>query len=146
MGSSLTFDLHALTARLDRAADRILMADVGVPYRRFLALFMVGEVHASSQRALAEHLGLTEPSVSRMTGVLAEAGLLTAGRDTSGGNRRTLTLTVGGRDLVDRCRALLEERFAELVVQSGVNGTDYTRDTRRLLAALAHEQVQTPRW
>jgi DNA-binding MarR family transcriptional regulator len=146
MGSSLTFDLHALTARLDRAADRILMAEVGVPYRRFLALFMVGEVQAGSQRALAEHLGLTEPSVSRMTAVLAEAGLLAVRRDAGGGNKRTLALTSAGRELVDRCRELLEERFAALVAQSGVHSARYASDTGRLLAALEHGQKEATRW
>ena len=68
---NLSFNLHVLTARLDRAADRILRAEHNVSYSRFLALTLVGELGASTQRALADPLGVTEPSVSRMTAVLA---------------------------------------------------------------------------
>jgi len=101
--ASLSFDLHVLTARLDRAADRILRAEVGVSYSRFLTLFMVTAVDATSQRALAECLGVTEPSVSRMTRVLSGAGLLRVEADSRGGNRRALPLTPEGQDLVERC-------------------------------------------
>ena len=80
--------LHTLTARLDRAADRMLQAEQNVSYRRFLLLFMVGELGAPNQRTLAEWLGITEPSVSRMTAELTKTGLLTAEPDSAGGNRR----------------------------------------------------------
>ena len=132
---SLTFDLHALTARLDRAADRLLRTHLGLPYRRFLALVLVGE-DAPTQRALAERLGVTEPSTSRMVGVLAEAGLLEVTPDPAGGNRRLLRLTPAGKDQVEACASLLEGRFAAVVEHSGVDYDRYTEDTRRLVRAL----------
>jgi DNA-binding MarR family transcriptional regulator len=132
----LSFDLHALIARLDRAADRILRSVYHLPYRRFLALVVVGGSGDVTQRGLAEALGVTEPSVSRMTGVLVEAGLLTAEPDPAGGHRRCLRLTPAGKDLLERCRELLEGRFAELVDRAGVPYADYARHTRRLIAAL----------
>lgn len=132
---SLTFDLHALTARLDRAADRLLRTHLGLPYRRFLALVLVGE-GAPTQRALAERLGVTEPSTSRMVGVLAEAGLLDVTPDPAGGNRRLLSLTPAGTEQVEACAALLEGRFAGLVEHSGVDYGRYADDTRRLIRAL----------
>src|ERR1700712_3064840 len=120
MGTSLSYDLHVLTTRLDRAADRILRAELGVPYRRYLALLMVGDLGAATQRALADGLGVTEPSVSRMTSVLVEDGLLDAPPDPGGGNRRRLSLTPAGRTAVDRCRDLLESRFDAVVADSGI--------------------------
>lgn len=81
-------------------------------------------------------MGLTEPSVSRMTRVLAEVGLLDARVDQHGGNRRRLELTAGGRQLVRRCGALLEGRFAALVAAAGVSYGEYGTATRRLLDAL----------
>ena len=89
----LSFDLHALVVRLDRSADRILRSELGVSYRRFLALFMVRDLGAATQRALADRLEVSEPSVSRMTSVLQDAGLLVAETDPSGGNRHRLRLT-----------------------------------------------------
>jgi DNA-binding MarR family transcriptional regulator len=136
MGTSLSYDLHVLTTRLDRAADRILRAELGVPYRRYLALLMVGDLGVATQRALADGLGVTEPSVSRMTSVLVDEGLLDAPADPGGGNRRRLSLTPAGRSAVDRCRDLLEARFDALVVGSGIPRAEYARHTALLLAAL----------
>lgn len=136
MDGNLSFDLHALTARLDRSADRILRAEYNLPYRRFLVLLITGEEGAATQRTVAERLGVTEPSVSRMTGVLAEAGLIEAAADPAGGNRRRLALTPAGKQLVDQCRDLLERRFADLVERSGVSYPEYARQTRQLLTVL----------
>lgn len=136
MAENLSFDLHALTARLDRAADRILQAEHGLSFRRFRVLLVVGELGTATQRALARRLEVTEPSVSRMASVLAETGLLAVEPDPGGGNRRQLCLTAAGKDVVAQSRELLERRFAALVERSGVAYADYARDTRRLIAAL----------
>lgn len=136
MAENLSFDLHALTARLDRAADRILQAEHGLSFRRFRTLLVVGQLGTATQRALAQALEVTEPSVSRMVGVLAETGLLEAVPDPAGGNRRRLCLTPAGKDVVEQARALLERRFADLVERSGVAYAAYARDTRMLIAAL----------
>lgn len=44
MERNLSLNLHVLTARLDRAADRILRAEHNVSYSRFVALTLVGEL------------------------------------------------------------------------------------------------------
>lgn len=136
MDRDLSRDLYTLTARLARAADRILQAQEGVSYSRFLTLFAVGELGVTTQRALAQWMGLTEPSVSRMTRVLAEAGLLDARVGEHGGNRRRVELTAGGRQLVRRCGALLQGRLAALVAAAGVSYGEYATATRRLLDTL----------
>lgn len=137
MPDTLSFDLHVLTARLDRSADRILRAEHGLSYRRFLALLTVGELGTATQRALAERLGVSEPSVSRMAGVLTGIGLLDSRVDPAGGNRRRLTLTTQGAQLVENCRELLERRFVGLVERSGVTYAGYARATTLLLEALS---------
>jgi DNA-binding MarR family transcriptional regulator len=132
----LSFDLHVLTARLDRSADRILQAEFGLSYRRFRTLLTVGRLGTATQRAVADDLGISEPSASRMTGVLVGTGLLDAHPDPAGGNRKQLSLTVEGKEVVERCRALLEQRFIGLVQRSGVSYDEYARSTRLLLAAI----------
>lgn len=139
MAERLAYDLHVLITRLDRAADRILRESFGVSYRRFLALAMLAELGAATQRALAERLGITEPSVSRMTAVLAEHDLVYVGPDPAGGNRRRVELTADGRRLMQACGQRLEERFAALVDRSGVSYADYAHMTRQLIAATAAE-------
>ena len=99
MPHGLGYELHKLTARLDRAADDLLRREEGTTYARFLALFAVGESHGS-QRDVANWLGQSEPSTSRMVTVLAEEGFLEAARREGGGNRHQLRLTTSGAELV----------------------------------------------
>jgi len=132
----LSRSLHKLTARLDRAADAVLRAETGVSYSRFLALYMVGSEGADTQRALAERLGVSEPSVSRMVRVLADSGWLQTVPDPAGGNRNQLRLTATGERLVKRWGADLEERLAALLETAGVPYRTYLTHTKHLLAAL----------
>ena len=141
MPEALSHELHKLTACLDRAADGLLRRHAGVSYSRFLALFAVTQT-GGSQRELARWLGQSEPSTSRMVGVLAEAGLLTVDRPAGGGNRRRLRPTEEGARLVEQCGRLLEDRFADLVGRSGVSYLAYQRETRRLLAQLEADQQE----
>jgi len=55
------FDLHALTARLDRSADRILRAERDVSFRRFLTLLIVGNSGSTTQRALPRRSACPSP-------------------------------------------------------------------------------------
>ncbi|MEU4407806.1 MarR family transcriptional regulator [Streptosporangium sp. NPDC023963] len=134
MQRNLSLNLHVLTARLDRAGDRILRAEYNVSYSRFLALTLVGELGASTQRALADALGVTEPSVSRMTAVLAAEGFLDVQPDPAGGHRRQLSLTNKGKQLVASAQQGLEDRLAALVAHSGVSYAEYAERTAQLLA------------
>ncbi|MEV7803047.1 MarR family transcriptional regulator [Microbispora sp. NPDC088329] len=133
MERNLSLNLHVLIARLDRAADRILRAEHNISYSRFLALTLVGELGASTQRTLAEYLGVTEPSVSRMTGILAADGLLDVQPDPAGGNRRQLSLTGEGKRVVSSIRQEFEDRLATVVAESGVPYAEYAEHTARLL-------------
>ena len=136
MERDLSRSLHKLTFRLDRAADAMLRGEAGITYSRFLALYMVGSEGADTQRTLAERLGVSEPSVSRMVRVLVASGWLEVVADPAGGNRHQLTLTSAGAELVGRWGAQLEERFATLVESAGVPYRTYRTHTRRLLGAL----------
>lgn len=105
-------------------------------HARFLALYMVGSEGADTQRALADRLGVSEPSVSRMVRVLVEAGLLESTSEPLGGNRNRLTLTAAGGQVVERWGMDLEQRLSRLLDAAGVPYRDYVRQTKRLLAAL----------
>ncbi|SDY49432.1 DNA-binding transcriptional regulator, MarR family [Micromonospora pattaloongensis] len=134
--NNLGLELHTLVSRLERAGDRILRADHGMSYRRFMVLVMVGELEACTQRTLADSLAVTEPSISRMIAALAGTGLLTVTPDPAGGNRRRIALTDAGRELVERAGTELIGRLTELVESSGVPFDTYLAHTRRLNAAL----------
>jgi DNA-binding MarR family transcriptional regulator len=135
MQRRLSYELHKLTARLDRAADGLLREAAGVSYARFLALFAVREC-SGTQRDMARWLGLSEPSTSRMVRVLAEDGLLEVEIPVGQGNRRQVRLTARGEELIGRCGELLEGRFEEFVNSCGVDYRTYQDLTRRLLDKL----------
>jgi DNA-binding MarR family transcriptional regulator len=128
--------LHGLTARLDRSADAFLRGHAGVSYSRFLALYMVGSEGADTQRALAQRLGVSEPSISRLVRGLKEGGWLEIVAEPGGGNRNQLRLTSAGERLVARWGGELEERLAALLEAAGVPYRAYRAHTQRLLAAL----------
>jgi DNA-binding MarR family transcriptional regulator len=128
--------LHRLTARLDRSADAFLRGHAGVSYSRFLALYMVGSEGADAQRALAERLGVSEPSVSRLVRGLEGDGWLEVVTQPGGGNRNQLRLTSAGERLVARWGAELEERLTGLLEAAGVSYRAYRTHTQRLLGAL----------
>jgi DNA-binding MarR family transcriptional regulator len=134
---NLGLELHTLVSRLERVADQILRTEHDVSYRRFMVLVMVGELGMSTQRALADCLAVTEPSVSRMVAALADTGLLTVASDPAGGNRRQIALTDAGRALVDHAGTALIQRLTELVESTGVPFDAYFAHTQRLNAALA---------
>jgi DNA-binding MarR family transcriptional regulator len=136
---TLSRKLHKLTGRLDRAADLRLRTDAGVSYPRFLALYMVGSEGAGTQRALAERLGVSEPSVSRMVRVLADREWLEVVPDPAGGNRNRLELTRAGQELVESWGGEFEMRLANLLEAVGVPYGRYLSHTERLLDALESE-------
>lgn len=134
--NNLGLELHTLVSRLERAGDGILRAGHGLSYRRFMVLLTVGQLGACTQRALADSLAVTEPSISRMVAALAGTGLLAVTPDPAGGNRRRIALTDAGRQLVERAGTELIGRLTELVESSGVPFDTYLAYTRQLNAAL----------
>lgn len=120
---------------MDRAADRVLQEEHGLSYARFLVLLALSQ-GACSQRAIGSWLGVSEPSVSRMTRVLATSGLLAVTPDPRGGNRRVVRLTQQGEAVFRQGAALLERRFADLLDHCNIPREEYAAHTRTLIAAL----------
>lgn len=123
----------------------MLRTEHDISYSRFLALTLISELGVSTQRALADGLGVTEPSVSRMTAVLAADGLLNVQPDPAGGNRRQLSLTGKGERLVASLRQEFEEKLAALVEHSGVPYAEFAEHTARLLATLDRVEREAAR-
>ncbi len=123
----------------------MLRTEHDISYSRFLALTLISELGVSTQRALADGLGVTEPSVSRMTAVLAADGLLDVQPDPAGGNRRQLSLTGKGERLVASLRQEFEEKLAALVEHSGVPYAEFAEHTARLLATLDRVEREAAR-
>lgn len=140
---ALSYEIHKLTSRLDRAADRLLRNEADLSYSRFLALFAVDQ-GAETQRQLARWLGQSEPATSRMVGVLAREGLVDVETPSGTGNRRSLRLSPLATVLVKQSAGVLEASFQDLVRRTAIDADAYARDTRRLLAGLENDLAQGP--
>lgn len=130
------YALHVLVARLDRSADRILRAELDLPYSRYLLLLALQRIGPVTQKALADELGLSEPAVSRSLTPLVDGGLLTVEVVSGQGHRRRVALTAAGAELVDRASDRLELAFQRLLAGARVDGDELDAVTARLIRAL----------
>lgn len=130
------YDLHVLVARLDRSADRILHAELGLSYPRFLALLTLRRTGPVTQRTLADELGITEPTAGRTVAALAADGLVAVTTVPGTGNRRSVELTAQGAALVAKGADRLEDAFGSLVAAAGVDHAALADGVRRLLDTL----------
>src|ERR1700720_2285089 len=105
--SSPAYLLHRLVFALDRAADRVLQAHLGISYKRSLFLIVLQHHGTMSQHELAVALGYSDPAVSTMLRELAEDGYLTTFPSPLHGRRRLVTLTSHGREVISNGRRLL---------------------------------------
>lgn len=133
--STLAHNLHLLVRALDRSAE-VRLAPFGISYPRYLAMVIVSDHPGLTQRDLAGALGQSEPTASRTVSALADAGWLEAIRTPGGGNRRVLTLTDPGRDLVSRASEALGSAFDGVVRDVGHDPDALATDIRHMTAII----------
>ena len=90
-------------------------AELGVP--QFRGLLFISRNPDSSLLAVADHLGLTSPTVSKMVDGLVASSLVR--REPSPKDRRqvNLTLTDQGQAILEKARAGAQARLAEVVLR-----------------------------
>ena len=142
--NSPAYLLHKLVFDLDRAADRLLQAEVGISYKRLLFLALVPPHGQLVQHELAQALGYSDPAVSTMLQTLTKEGYLTTSPSPAHGRKRLVTLTPRGRRLVSKSRRLLDARFAALLAAAKVDLDHYVALTTRISAVLNAPPGQEP--
>ncbi len=85
--------------------------DISVPQMR--ALGFINHSTAVSLSELADHIGLTLPSMSRMIDGLVERGLVSRTEDPEDRRRVVLCLTGAGRETVETAQAATRAAMAE---------------------------------
>jgi DNA-binding MarR family transcriptional regulator len=128
--------LHKLVFALDRAADQLLRAHVGISYKRALFLLVLQQHGTITQHELACALGYSDPAVSTMLLELAKQGYVTMAPSPAHGRKRLVTLTDKGRDVVMEGIQLLDARFDQLLVTAAVDADHYHALTERVYQAL----------
>ena len=88
-------------------------SDISIP--QFRAMRFIQSHPDSSLSNLAEHLGLTLPSVSKLVDGLVKQKLLSRKESTSDRRKLTLVLTASGRGIVDAARAQAHAALAQKI-------------------------------
>ena len=133
------YALHAVVALLDRSADQILPS-LGLTYSRYLTLLTIERLGETTQRAIADAVGVTEPAVSRTIRSLQGDGLVAAKVIPGTGNRRAVALTQAGQRLVDRAADQLESAFGVLLRAAGLTASEVLAVTDPIIKLLADEE------
>lgn len=128
--------LHRLVWQLDRAADQLLRARLGVSFGRAIFLFTLKRRGTLTQHELALALGYSDPAVSTMLKELRADGFVTTAPSPDHGRKRLVKLTPEGRAVVSKGRALLAGDYSRLMKSARVNQEQYAVLTRRVLQAL----------
>jgi len=90
-------------------------SDISIP--QFRAMRFVQVHPESSLSHLAEHLGLTLPSVSKLVDGLVKQKLVTRKESSADRRKLTLVLTQTGADIVDSARATAQANLAQKIKQ-----------------------------
>lgn len=127
---------------LDRTADHLLQAEVGISYRRFLFLTVLQHQGTVTQHELALALSYSDPAVSTMLVELADDGYVQVTRSTQHGRKRLVTITAQGNEVVARGRHLLDAHFDQLLALAGVEAQQLRDITGRLYQALMTKRTK----
>jgi DNA-binding MarR family transcriptional regulator len=134
--TSPSYLLGRFMFELDRAADHLLQAQVGISYKRALFLLVLQHTGTVTQHELAVALGYSDPAVSMMVVELAKDGYIQATRSKTHGRKRLVTITPKGSEMVTRGRQLLDAHFDQLLAEAGVDAQQLRELTERLYQAL----------
>jgi DNA-binding MarR family transcriptional regulator len=121
---------------LDRAADKLLQAHLGISYKRALFLTVLQHCGTVTQHELAVALGYSDPAVSTMLVELVKDGYVQTVPSPEHGRKRLVTITPKGSELVAKGRQLLDSHFDQLMVLADVDAQHYHELTERLYQAL----------
>ena len=136
MDTPLAYLLGKLMFELDRAADHLLQTHVGISYRRFLFLTVLGHCGTVTQHELAVALGYSDPAVSTMLVELAKNGYIQTTKSPEHARKRLVAITSKGNDVVAQGRHLLDTHFDQLMLIADIDAHHFRELTQRLHQAL----------
>ncbi|HEY0755293.1 MAG TPA: MarR family winged helix-turn-helix transcriptional regulator [Ktedonobacteraceae bacterium] len=138
----LAYLLGKLIFEIDRAADQLLQAHVGISYRRFSFLTILQHCGTVTQHELAVALGYSDPAVSMMLVELARDSYIQTTKSPEHGRKRLVTITMQGSEVVEQGRKLLDAHFDQLMVIAEIDAQHYRELTERLHQALISKMMR----
>ncbi|HTK10886.1 MAG TPA: MarR family winged helix-turn-helix transcriptional regulator [Ktedonobacteraceae bacterium] len=136
MNHSPAYLLGRLIFEIDRAADQLLQAQVGISYKRATFLIVLQHGGTVTQHELAVALGYSDPAVSMMLVELAKDDYIQITKSPEHGRKRLVTITAKGSEVMAQARQLLDAHFDQLMEAADVDVQLYCELTERLHQAL----------
>lgn len=112
--------------------------DISIP--QFRTLGFIQRNPDSSLSNLAEHLGLTLPSVSKLVDGLVKQNLVTRRESTADRRMLTLILTKTGASIVDSARADAQENLAQKLERLSIDDLETIYQAMKLLRPIFAKQ------
>lgn len=111
---STTHKIHKLVFLLDRIAEQMIQAQLGISFSQFLILMGIIKHKGPSQRDVSMFMNITEGAVSRQIEHLHERKFIV--RKQQKGNRRKhiLEVTPQGKEVYEKAVQLLDEKLDSL--------------------------------
>ena len=97
------YAVRKAAAILEREAEAVITAELGISFGQFMVLSVI-EAHPGPliQTAIADHLGLTKATVSRLIDQGSRQGWISVGADPASRRSRLISLTSAGAAVVRR--------------------------------------------
>ena len=131
--------VQAIRMEMRRGRD----SNISIP--QFRTLRFIQRNPDSSLSHLAEHLGLTLPSVSKLVDGLVKQKLITRKESTADRRRITLVLTQAGASIVDTARAGARANLAEKLAELSNDELETISQAMQLLHPIfINQSEQTP--
>jgi len=131
--------IHEVSLAMDRIADHKLQETVGIPYSRFMFLYIVRQLGSTTQHSLAQALKVSDPAVSKLCAKGAQDGLLHIAVNPRHKRQRLVSLTDAGLATLQQSLAVLDACFSTICSRSQINEPSYRRQTAQLLHYLNDE-------
>lgn len=136
LARTITWRLHALMKRTDRATQQAVLAEVGLPLPQSRCLTAIGAFTPLSVGDLAAHANLDKAQASRAAGELVAKALVRKTPNPADARGVVLTLTPKGRRLHERTMAVVAARNAALMARlAPTEQQQFSRLLDKLLAA-----------
>lgn len=100
--NSVGYLLHELAFLIDSHSDQVLRERLGIGYSQFKILMILEEKDGTTQKAIADALVQSEPSISRQIKILQRSGLIQVQISKSNKRERLVHLTLQGEHMLER--------------------------------------------
>jgi DNA-binding MarR family transcriptional regulator len=114
-------------------------ADLTIP--QFRAMLFIDRNPGCSLLAVAEHLGLTAPTVSKMVDKMVHNGVVKRESSTTDRRMIVLTLTTEGQPILETARNGTQTHITEILATLPANKLDVIHQALNLLSPLFSRQV-----